>query len=325
MTDSWKMTLPCRRSDSDMLSGEIPELTHLETPPVLTVRERRENSDSWLMEAFFEGKPEKDVIRRLVAIVRGARMSDAKIEKLPDEDWVTMSQSGLEPFGVGRFFIHTQQEEATAAGALHPIQIEASRAFGTGHHETTSGCLAAIDELQSSGRCFRNIADIGTGSGLLSFAALHLWPLAKIIASDIDPQAVEVAEQMAQQNNIPLGRSAGQLTLLTASGTQHPSIQRRAPYDLLIANILAGPLIELAPAFAAVVAPNGTLLLAGLMTDQAGKVNAAYRAAGFRVDRQIDNGEWPILRLTKRVRYGRRRSNRAARNTSHGDGDFGEW
>mgnify|MGYP000100189905 CR=1 FL=1 len=182
-----------------------------------------------------------------------------------------------------------------------------------------------LDRMEQGGQRFRQIADIGTGTGLLAFAALHLWPNARCIASDIDPVAVDVAKRFAKDNSVDLGRNTGQLALVTASGTDHPLIKRRGPYDLLIANILAGPLTELAPAFAALIADGGTLILAGLLSNQAEKVTAAYAREGLRLVEKADRGDWPTLRLEKRKRYGWRRPERSSGRTSQKPGDTGEW
>ena len=132
------------------------------------------------------------------------------------------------------------------------FEIDAGLAFGTGQHATTAGCLAALDELERDGARFANIADIGTGTGLLAFAALALWPEAKCIATDIDPVAIDVARDNAAINRVKLGHGAGELLLAVADGMDSPLLSARAPFDLIVANILAGPLIELAPAFAEV-------------------------------------------------------------------------
>jgi len=325
MTESWKLTLPCSRTDAEMLAADMPQLAVLDPPPVLMTSEMEEFSDNWKLEAYFEGQPDDASIDLLLAMTGRASRSDVHLEKLADEDWVTISQQGLEPFCVGRFFVHSQHGETSPDAALTPLYIEASRAFGTGHHETTAGCLAVLDDLRQNGRRFRNIADIGTGTGLLSFAAMKLWPAARCIASDIDPVAVDVAQHLAHANCIRQGRSRGQLALVVASGTDHMSLQRRAPYDLLIANILAGPLIELAPAFAAIMADGATLILAGLLDKQADDVSRAYARQGLMVAQRRDNGDWPALRLIKRKHYGHRRRARANRRTSQRDGDTGEW
>src|SRR3546814_7702629 len=129
---------------------------------------------------------------------------------------------------------------------------------------------------------------------------MHLWPHAYCTASDIDPVAIVVSAENARTNAVALGRSQGRLTLVSAAGADHPTIQRRAPYDLVIANILAGPLIELAPSLSAVLAEGGKLILAGLLAPQADRVLAAYRAQGLRLAARFDNGQWPTLRLRTR-------------------------
>ncbi len=159
-----------------------------------------------------------------------------------------------------------------------------------------------LDRIGRSGARFENIADIGTGTGLLAFAALRLWPRAYVIASDIDRVAVAVCHENAAANNITVGDRRGMVALVTAAGMAHRDLRRRAPYDLLIANILAGPLIDLAPVLSAALAPGGTLILAGLLDSQAAGVAAAYRRDGLRLADRIDRNEWPTLRMVRRLR-----------------------
>jgi ribosomal protein L11 methyltransferase len=175
-----------------------------------------------------------------------------------------------------------------------PFEIDASLAFGTGQHATTSGCLEALDRLEREGKSFANIADIGTGTGLLAFAALALWPEAKCIASDIDAVAIEVAQDNAAINRVPLGHGRGELLLAVAAGMDSPLLAARAPFDLIVANILAGPLIELAEDFTKALAPGGTIMLAGLLDSQADAVAHAYEERGLTV-RDRGFGEWPVL------------------------------
>jgi ribosomal protein L11 methyltransferase len=177
-----------------------------------------------------------------------------------------------------------------------PFEIDAGLAFGTGQHATTSGCLEALDRLECGGAVFANIADIGTGTGLLAFASLALWPQAKCIATDIDPIAVDVSRDNAAINHVETGHAEGELLLAVADGMDSPLLAARAPYDLLIANILAGPLIELATDFAAAVAPGGTIILAGLLDSQVEAVRTAYERLGMTFASQ-GAGEWPVLVL----------------------------
>jgi ribosomal protein L11 methyltransferase len=206
-----------------------------------------------------------------------------------------------------------------------PFLIEASRAFGTGGHETTSGCLMMLDSMKRAGKRFDVIADIGTGTGLLAFAAHSLWPKAYLTASDIDPISVDVTADNARVNNVPCGVSQGQLALCAAEGTAHPLIASRAPYDLVTANILAGPLIELAPSIAQIIDDGGALILAGLLNTQAEAVLRAYKRHGFRLQKRVDIGDWPCLWLVKRRVYGWKRPVRANGRTSQPPGDFGTW
>jgi ribosomal protein L11 methyltransferase len=174
------------------------------------------------------------------------------------------------------------------------FEIDASLAFGTGQHVTTSGCLAALDRLERDGRRFVNIADIGTGTGILAFAGLALWPKAKCIATDIDSQAINVARENAAINGVTLGMQAGELLLVAADGMHSPMLSARAPFDLIISNILAGPLIELAHDFAHALAADGIVIVAGLLGAQAETVIAAYENVGLKL-RDSGSGEWPVL------------------------------
>lgn len=319
---SYKLTLPCTRAEAELLQSDIAAFVDIEPMPALVSRERSEDSGEWLVEAYFEERPDAATADALRALIPSAANADAVIEQLDDEDWVTASQSGLDPFQVGRFYVRLSGEAPPEDPALIDLQVDASRAFGTGHHPTTYGCLSALDALKSSGQRFAKVADIGTGTGLLAFAAERLWPSARLIASDIDPVAVELAGEFAAMNGIATGRQPGALALVAAPGTDHPLIRRRGPYDLVMANILAGPLIALAPDLAAIQAEGGTLILAGLMTNQADGVAAAYRREGYRLVERRDRENWPTLVLKKRVRHGFRRKQRRTLAAPTGTGEW---
>lgn len=307
---SWKVTLPCTRAEAEALDGDIAAFAMMEHPPVLMTSEAEpDDEDKWQLDAYFEGKPSAAAIKLLKTLVPSAVGVKPLVEQLPDEDWVTLSQQGLEAVTAGRFHVRNIASDPELAGHKN-LLIEASRAFGTGQHETTAGCLMMLDRMRRVGMRARNVADIGTGTGLLAFAALHLWPHAHAIASDIDPVAVEISAENARANGVALGDGAGQLALVTAAGADHPALVGRAPYDLLIANILAGPLIELAPALCALVEDGGTIVLAGLLREQADAVLAAYRAEGMRLAERSDRGDWPTLRLRKRPSIGWKRPRR---------------
>lgn len=298
---SWKITLPCNKDEGAQLAGEVPEIALLDPQPTLMTSEPDpDRPDEWQLDVYVEAKPGKALIATIAALVPSARGVKPVVTHIPEEDWVTLSQSGLEPIEAGRFFVHTPHNARSIPKGMTGFTIDAGRAFGTGHHETTTGCLLMLDKLRRSGLRFDDIADIGTGTGLLAFAARSLWPAARVIASDIDPVSIEVTAENAAVNHVPLGRGRGQVELVVAAGLVHRRLRTRLPYDLLIANILAGPLIELAPVFGNAVLPGGSIVLAGLLDSQAGDVARAYRRQGMYLADTIVRGNWPTLRMVKR-------------------------
>lgn len=323
---NWLLTLPCTRAEAEALHEDDEWLSLLNPMPTIVAEEVEAFNDAkWRVKAYFADKPEKTVIAAIQARLPSAAKADANFEKLPDQDWLVLSQQGLQPVHTGRFYVHTSTNIGTVPKDSVPFLIEASRAFGTGGHETTSGCLAMLDRMKRQGKYFDLIVDIGTGTGLLAFAAQHLWPRAFLTASDIDPVSVNVTADNAVVNDVPLGTGQGEIALCAASGTDHALIRQRAPYDLVIANILAGPLIELAPSLAEITQEGGSLILAGLLDTQAEAVLRAYRLQGFRLQRRKDTGDWPCLWLIKRRNYSWQRPRRADGRTSQPPGDFGTW
>jgi ribosomal protein L11 methyltransferase len=286
MSDSWRLTLPCTKAEAETVQdAEIENV-------VLTVCEPDPaQPDRWQLDAYFEGKPSRDVLRNVARLVPSARAKEPRAKPLPPEDWVTISQSGLEPLHAGRFYVRTP-DHPPVAGTVDFV-IPAGLAFGTGQHATTYGCLVALDALKRQGKVYRNIIDVGTGTGLLAFAAMRLWPVARACASDIDPVSIDVVRENAALNGMR------GLHMVVADGLVHRDIVARAPYDLVIANILAQPLIDMAAMIAAGVAHGGTLILAGLLDSQAAAVKRAYKRQGMRLVSQ-GPGEWPVLVMRAR-------------------------
>lgn len=323
---SWKLTLPCTRQEAEALyEGEDWIATLDPMPSIVTDEMEAFNDAKWRLEAYFPEQPGADVIAAIQQRLPSAAKAKAVLRELPEEDWLVLSQQGLAPVHAGRFYVHTSSNKGNVPRGAVPFLIEASQAFGTGGHDTTSGCLSMLDKMRRQGKRFDLIADIGTGTGLLAFAANNLWPRAYITASDIDPVSIDVTAENAEINNVPLGGTPSHLALCVATGTDHEMIQRRAPYDLVIANILAGPLIELAPSLSAVLQEGGTLILAGLLNTQAASVIHTYQRLGFRLEERADTGDWPCLRLVKRRKYSWQRPIRADGRTSQPPGDFGTW
>ena len=254
--------------------------------------------EEWFVEAYLPRRPTA-ADRRRVGALFGEKAPKLRVAEVAQQDWVTVSQQGLAPIAAGPFRVRSGEFPAET-GTIDFV-IPASQAFGTGHHATTAGCLAMLAAMKARGTVVRNLADIGTGTGLLAFAGLALWPRALATASDIDPVCTGVVEANAAANGVPMGARAGSLTMVIAEGMADPLLQARGPFDLLIANILAGPLIELAPDFAEAVVPGGSLLLAGLLETQERAVRNACLRAGFRLAARRVNGDWSILWLRRRA------------------------
>lgn len=253
--------------------------------------------DEWRLDIYLPRKPTAADRKAIDELFVGTLPKFAA-EKLPDADWVTESQKGVDPIRAGRFQVRTP-EHAADPGAVDLV-IPASQAFGTGQHATTAGCLIMLERMKREGANPRNLIDVGTGTGLLAFAARHLWPRALVTASDIDPVCEIVVEDNAALNAVPFGGRRGEVLMTIADGLHDPLLRARAPYDLLIANILARPLMDMASDFARAVAPGGSVLLAGLLTTQEAAVRRAYRLRGFRLARRLERGDWSILWLRRR-------------------------
>jgi ribosomal protein L11 methyltransferase len=323
---TWLLTLPSTRKEAEALHEDDEWLSLLHPTPTIVAEEVEAfNDNSWRVKAYFSEKPSLFVIKAIQSRLPSALKAKAKMEKLEEEDWLIMSQQALEPVHAGRFYVHAGYNQGQIPEHCTTFHIPASQAFGTGGHETTSGCLTMLDRMKREGKHFDHIVDIGTGTGLLAFAAKYLWPRAYLTASDIDPISIDVTISNAEFNAVPLGLSIGKLALCVASGTNHSMIHQRSPYDLVIANILAGPLIELAPAFSEIILPGGSLILAGLLNTQTEAVLAAYRLQGFMLIKYEENRDWPCLWLVKRRRYSWSRPLRSNRKTNQRPGDFGTW
>jgi ribosomal protein L11 methyltransferase len=296
---SWKLVARAPKAAVQAALAAHEAVEEWDEDIVLTGSEMAEDRpDDWVLEAYLPRKPSaRD--KAAVAGLFGPGPPRLAVEKLPETDWVAETQARVAPIRAGRFHVHTPDYPADP-GSIDLV-IPAAQAFGTGQHATTAGCLTMLEAMKRRGVVVRNLADVGTGTGLLAFAALRLWPGARAIASDIDRVCESVVVENALRNGVPLGTGPGQLAMVVAEGLDDTLLAGRAPYDLLIANILAGPLIALAGDFADAVAPRGHLLLAGLLERQEGAVRAAYRTAGFRLAARLVSGDWAILWLRRRA------------------------
>ena len=260
-------------------------------PTGVGVFEIEDDSGLWEVGAYFLEQPNSALLDVL------AMAFDAKpfaLSELPEIDWVAKVRRELSPVEAGRFFVYGSHDADKVPADKIALQIEATVAFGTGHHGTTLGCLRAFDRLYEDGFRPAKVADIGAGTAVLAMAAASVLPDALVIASDIDEVAVDVAEA-----NVAINKLDGRIECLEAAGFAHPRLVEAAPYDLVFANILKGPLIELAPPMAAHLAKDGLIILSGLLVVQAEAVTAAYVAAGFEPKTRDDIGEWSTLVLRR--------------------------
>ena len=302
MSRTYKLTLLAPRKDIEAALVAHEDRFDWDPEIVLAGTEVAEDRpDDWKLEAWLPRKPSA-ADRAAIGGLFQEETPEITVEALDEEDWIAKSQSDLEPIRAGRFCVRTPEHGPLDEPGTVEFVIPASQAFGTGHHNTTAGCLGMLDVMKQRGVVVRNMLDVGTGTGLLAFAGMALWPRASATASDIDAVCASVVTENAEANGVPLGARPGALVMTVADGLDHPLIAARGPYDLVLANILAGPLVELAPDFGKALVPGGHLLLAGLLETQEDAVRAACRRAGLRLAARVVSGDWSILWLRRRAR-----------------------
>ena len=245
----------------------------------------------WAIEILFRCPPDEAAVRALVKAAAGEEAARGLFfSSIAEKDWVASSLADLKPVAAGRFVVHGAHDRRAVAANCIAIEIEAALAFGTGHHATTHGCLAALDHLFKARRP-RKILDVGTGTGVLAIAAARALRR-QVVATDIDRDAVMVARQ-----NIRLNRAAAFAQVVRAAGVGGHRLRTSGPFDLAIANILMGPLKGFATKLAALLGRGARLILSGLTSNQAAAVLAAYRAHGIFLERRIELDGWATLVL----------------------------
>lgn len=257
--------------------------------PASATFEEADNPANWRIDIYLE----QDVAAELLAQELGSEASALTHNTLPDNiDWVSEGLKDLKPVAISRFFIHGAHDSSQVRPFHHAIQIDANQAFGTGHHGTTAGCLEAI-ECVTKRHSFRKILDLGTGSGILA-AALAKQTKQKILATDIDPMATKIARE-----NMRLNKVATLVTCETAAGFHHPIFTENGPFGLVVANILARPLRNLAHPMSKHLSKNATIILSGLLIHQQTAVLCAYRRQGARLIKAIHREGWATLILNR--------------------------
>ena len=243
----------------------------------------------WDVEALVEGNPDRRAIRAALAGF-GAPL----FKPVAERNWVALSRRRLPAITAGRFYLRGEHVRGPTPRGKIALLIDAGTAFGTGRHETTKGCLLAIDRLARRGSRFARILDLGCGSGVLALAAAKLWKDAAVLAADNDKEAVRVARLNATLNEVE-----ARVQVVASDGYAGAALRKRSPFDLVLCNILAGPLARMAPALGRHLAPGGRAILSGLLTSQEPEVLEAHRKRGLKLDSAIRLGGWSALVLRK--------------------------
>lgn len=274
------------RSPAEAL-GEAME--RLEPAPTgVGVFEVEDGSGIWEVGGYFTEDPDAAGLA-LLATVHGAR--DFVVSELPETDWVAHVKRELAPVEAGRFFVYGGHDADKVPAGREALLIEAAMAFGTGHHGTTLGCLRALDRLIDQGVVAKSVVDVGCGTAVLAMAAARIWP-ERVLASDIDAQAVDVALANLRANDLE-----GRVKVVEAAGFAHAALT--GPFDLVFANILKGPLMALAPDMATRMEAHGFAVLSGILNEQADEIIAHYAQFGINLRHREEIGEWTTLTLAK--------------------------
>jgi ribosomal protein L11 methyltransferase len=280
-------TLP-GKSQAEALGEALEELEP--APTGVGVFEVEDGKGIWEVGGYFLDRP-NDIDLALLSAAFGA--GAFVVSEVPDQDWVAKVRRELPPVEAGRFFVYGSHDAALLPKGRIGLLIEAAMAFGTGHHGTTLGCLRAYDRLLDDGQAFNNVLDLGCGTAVLAMSAARMGA-ANVLASDIDPVAVEVAVANVKANGL-----VGRVDCVESIGFDAPVVRAGAPFDLIFANILKGPLIELAPDMAAHLTAGGMAILSGLLVEQADDILEVYRAQGLALEAREDLGEWSALTLRR--------------------------
>jgi len=302
MTDTtWCLAGQLPLADAQKLEQVIEDLSESrgEFPPTLSYFEQA-GSTLWQTEVFFPSAPDYGFINAMLAQA-GLLDWDHEIAPVEEKDWVSESQKLLAPVRAGRFLVYGSHDADKKDPDAINLQIDAGQAFGTGKHETTAACLEALTNFSKTLKPAKML-DLGTGSSVLALAAHKLWPEAQIVASDIDPIAIRVSEENLEINGAAkrhLGENKPGVACITAAGLEDASLREEMPFNLIAANILAGPLVDMAAEITGALAVEGKLILSGLLVTQETTVLDAYEAQGLVPEDRIEKGDWLALMLRK--------------------------
>ncbi len=271
----------------------------------VSLREKNHDQSPWAIQWYFAEKPQLQDLKQKAALgfelcqLNETALGDPSwtIEEVPaDIDWLEHSYQQFQPFSIGEFFVYGSHYDGEVPRAQYGLQIDAATAFGSGEHGTTAGCLEAMQDLNTDGVCPWNVLDMGTGSGILAIAAHKLWKT-PVFAVDNDPESINVTQRHAKANKVPLSKA--ELFCAVNDGFEGEIVKKRGPFDLIIANILAGALIEMADDLVDVADDNAYIILSGILKTQAQSVLDRYQPLGLTLKKTYDIGEWSTLVMHK--------------------------
>ncbi|TVQ31486.1 MAG: 50S ribosomal protein L11 methyltransferase [Geminicoccaceae bacterium] len=295
LPELWQVRFPIPADDVDEVLAVVDEASESLAA--------YEEEGQWVCELIMRHAPDLDELRWRLEHAIGEDVpaeSDFTVERLAAQDWLEATRRAFPPIAVGRFWVHGSHVDAPPPAGHVPLLIDAGLAFGTGEHGSTHGCLVAIDRLARRHR-FKRVLDMGCGTAILAIAAVKCWPGARALAVDIDPLAAVTAQTNARVNGV-----GGRVRTGTSDGYDRPELRRTGRFDLILANILAGPLCRMAPDLAISLAPGGHAVLAGLLSTQADAVAEAHRRVGLKLLTRYTIGPWATLVLTKARGHRRR-------------------
>lgn len=291
---STQLKFACWVKTRDAARSVVGALSEMFAPEPTAVADFEAAGGGFEVAAYFDDPVTLETITTHLIGIPG--LGNIELGPVPDENWVVISQAALPPVEAGRFVVYGSHDRARVGLKRNALEIEAGEAFGTAHHATTLGCLEALDRLVRR-KNYRRVLDLGCGSGVLALGAARLLPAAEITGSDYDVIATDVAAANARNNHL-----GNQVRFVTAAGLNHPKLRPPQRFDLILANILARPLMRLAPRLASVIEQGGTLVLSGILAHEARSVVAAYVVQGFRLERRRDIVGWATLTFLKRAR-----------------------
>lgn len=284
----WQFKITAQKDDAYTLSEILGAQAD-----VMSLFENPENQFEWVVEGTCEQEPQRAILEELIATLEGTTPHVLDIIELPDKDWLADNRKDFQPLEIAGFYIYGSHIEDPQWGDKIPLMIDASTAFGTGNHGTTHGCLAALQNLKSQGITPKNPLDLGCGTGILALGIAKLFSV-PVTASDIDPEAIAKTIYNAKENN-----EAAHISAIVAEGFDSENLASKAPFDLIVANILAGPLIDLAPQVKLALVPGAYLVLSGILDHQANAVKEAYVNSTLHLVQENCLDEWATLVFQK--------------------------